>query len=136
MSSRRTNLSVVHPNAIAEAIADTAPPAALTVPAIDPLSEFRADAQRRKMDAQGEIDLIDAREGRADKASSDAMRRIADDCDAEVAAAYAKRDRAIEFETQRRDAERTEAMRHRAQHEAIFAGAEAALTLTDAPVEG
>lgn len=136
MPTRRANLSVVKPDSIAEAIADKAPPAALTVPAIDPLSEFRADAQRRKMDAQGEIDLIDAREGRADKASSDAMRRIADDCDAEVDAALAKRDRAIVFETQRRDAERTEAARHRTQHQAIVAGAEAALAETDAPVEG
>jgi hypothetical protein len=136
MPTRRTNLSVVHPDSIAEAMADDAPPAALTVPAIDPLSEFRADQQRRKMDALGEIDLIDARERRADKASADTIRRIADDCDAEVAAAYAKRDRAVEFETQRRDAERTEAQRHRAQHEAIVAGAEAALTETDPPVEG
>lgn len=134
--SRKSNLALVTPNDAAEAaiMSTDAPP--VTVPAIDPLSEFRADQQRRKMDAQGEIDLIDAREGRADKASADTMRRIADDCDAEVAAAYAKRDRTIEFETQRRDAERTEAQRHRAQHEAIVVGAEAALTETDPPVEG
>jgi hypothetical protein len=133
----RRNLSLVKADTAAEAtvLAD-APPAAFTVPAIDPLSEFRADQQRRKMDALGEVDLIDARERRAEKASTDTIRRIADDCDAEVAAAYAKRDRAVEFETQRRDAERTEAQRHRAQHEAIVVGAEAALTETDPPAEG
>lgn len=105
------------------------------VPAIDPLSEYRADAHRRKMDAQGEIDLIDDRERRADAISAAVIDAFADNCDAEIRAAVSKRDRAVSFEAQRRAAERQEAARHRAQHVQIVAGAESALFTTDPPAE-
>lgn len=125
---RRTDLRLVdHEQAAAEIITSDTPPAALTVPAIEPLSEYRAHEHRRRLDAQGEIDLIDDRERRADAMSKAIIDALVDDCDAEMRAAISKRDRAIAFEAQRRDAERQEARRHREQHVQIVAGADAAI---------
>jgi len=117
--------------AIAAAVADPAPPPDLMVPAIEPLSEYRADAHRRRLDAQGEIDLIDARERNAEASYRARLEAASANCEAEIQAAIAKRDRLGEFERQRREAEHHEAMRQREQQERIVAGAEAALIATD-----
>ena len=121
---RKSNLPLVTPNNAAEAAIMSAdvPPVALTVLAIDPLSEFRADQHRRKMDAQGEIDLLTEQERLADAALA-----------AKLKAAEDALDRLRVFETQKRDAEHERVAAEIENYRQIVLGADAALAAIDEP---
>lgn len=106
--------------AIAAAVADPAPPPDLMVPAIDPLSEFRADQQRRRMDAQGEIDLLTEQDRLADESHV-----------AKIAAAEEALDRLKAFEAQKRDAEHERIAAEIEEYRQIVIGADAALEATE-----
>lgn len=118
---RKSNLSLVTPNDVAEAaiMSTDAPP--VTVPAVSPLSEYRADAMRRKLDAEAEIALLAEQQRRADEALADRIRASAE-----------KHQRFVDFETQKHDAERREIDAHLEQYRRIVDGADAALAASDA----
>ena len=112
---RKSNLALVTPDDAAEAtvMSTEAPPT--TVPAVSPLSEYRADAMRRKLDAEAEIVLLTEQQRRADEALADRIRASAE-----------KHQRFVDFETQKHDAERREIDAHIEQYRRIVAGADAA----------
>lgn len=127
------NLRLVdHDQTAEQSLIDASPPVAVMVPAIDPLSEYRADAHRRQMDAQGEIELRESQDRRAEAGLAARLEAAFAECTEQLSAAQAKYDRFVTFETQKRDAERREIEGQIAQFREIVDGTERSLQSTDA----
>lgn len=118
-SKRNSHLSVVE-DAIAQAVGNAVGSASTLelpkIPAVDPLSEYMASETRRRLDAAGEIDLIDV-----------TMEQRKATYDATIAKLEADYRRAIDDETNRFSAEWTSFEEQRRNQQLILIGAEAAL---------
>jgi hypothetical protein len=121
-SKRSGHLKVVDEPAAssgaASASVETLPPLS-RIPSVDPVSEFRAAQKRRQTDAQAEIALIETTIEQR-KARYDAVLAKLDD----------EYRRAVEFETDRFNAEWTSLEDERRRQQIVLDGTEAALIAT------
>jgi hypothetical protein len=122
-AKRTSHLSVVE-DAISAAIEGglvaEAPSAAPVVPLVDPLSEYRAAEERRRLDAEGEINMLDELMNQRRARFDTVLQKI-----------ESEYQRSIDAETERFSAEWTSLEEQMGRHRLILAGATASLVAID-----